>query len=600
MSVESYSNKFWDQLRRKFYVSPKSYLDLIEMYVKLLDEKRSELSEKRDRFQNGLAKMVEVGVVIEQSKKDLDDLAPVLVEKSKATDELLVVVAKDKASAAEVEMLVGAETKVVEAQAKEVKIVQADAQKDLDEALPALDAAMKALDSLSKADITEVKSFAQPPEKVKMTMEAVCILLGQKADWDGAKKLLSMPDFMDQLKNYDKDNIDPKRAKQLGKYIAMEEFTPEAVGKVSAAAKGLCMWCCAMDVYNRVSKDVEPKKAKLAAANATLAKAMKELKVKQDNLKAVQDKVAGLEAQLNAAMSEKKSLADQAALCEARLGRAGKLTDALGSEQIAWTEMVGVLGKQLTLLVGDVFLGSACVAYFGPFTGIFRNEIVAEWVKECWSAKIPCQDVFSLVSTLAKPVEVREWNLKSLPSDAVSIDNGVCVKIGQRWPLMIDPQMQANKWIKSMEEVNGLSLIKLSDPNFLRTLERSIRVGSPVLLEDLGEELDPSLEPILLKQLFKQGGRILIRVGEQDVDYDPAFKLYMTSKMPNPHYLPDVCIKVTLINFVITLDGLEDQLLGDVVRKEKPELEETKNKLVVSMASDKKQLDETQDKVFKL
>jgi dynein heavy chain len=121
-----------------------------------------------------------------------------------------------------------------------------------------------------------------------------------------------------------------------------------------------------------------------------------------------------------------------------------------------------------------------------------------------------------------------------------------------------------------MKEVNGLSLIKLSDPNFLRTLERSIRVGSPVLLEDLGEELDPSLEPILLKQLFKQGGRVLIRVGEQDVDYDPAFKLYLTSKMPNPHYLPDVCIKVTLINFVITLDGLEDQLLGGVVRKEKP------------------------------
>jgi len=160
--------------------------------------------------------------------------------------------------------------------------------------------------------------------------------------------------------------------------------------------------------------------------------------------------------------------------------------------------------------------------------------------------------------------------------------------------------MQANKWIKAMEDVNGLRLIKLSDPNFLRTLESSIRVGNPVLLEDLGEDLDPSLEPILLKQLFKQGGRILIRVGEQDVDYDPAFKLYMTTKMPNPHYLPDVCIKVTLINFVITLDGLEDQLLGEVVKKEKPELEETKNKLVVSMASDKKQLDETQDKVLKL
>jgi dynein heavy chain len=327
---------------------------------------------------------------------------------------------------------------------------------------------------------------------------------------------------------------------------------------------------------------------------------MSTLKGKQDNLHAVQDKVAKLEAQLNEAVTEKKRLSDQAALCEARLGRAGMLTDALGSEQIAWTEMVGVLGNQIDMLTGDVFLGAACVAYYGPFTGIFRNEIVSEWVEECRKVKVQVSQPFSLVNTLAKPVEVREWNLRGLPSDALSIDNGVCVKIGQRWPLMIDPQMQANKWIKAMEDVNGLRLIKLSDPNFLRTLESSIRVGNPVLLEDLKEDLDPSLEPILLKQLFKQGGRILIRVGEQDVDYDPAFKLYMTSKMPNPHYLPDVCIKVTLINFVITLDGLEDQLLGDVVKKEKPALEETKQKLVVSMAADKKQLDELQDKVLKL
>jgi dynein heavy chain len=177
---------------------------------------------------------------------------------------------------------------------------------------------------------------------------------------------------------------------------------------------------------------------------------MSTLKGKQDNLHAVQDKVAKLEAQLNEAVTEKKRLSDQAALCEARLGRAGMLTDALGSEQIAWTEMVGVLGNQIDMLTGDVFLGAACVAYYGPFTGIFRNEIVNEGVEECGKVKVQVSQPFSLVNTLAKPVEVREWNLRGLPSDALSIDNGVCVKIGQRWPLMIDPQMQANKWIKAM------------------------------------------------------------------------------------------------------------------------------------------------------
>merc|ERR1719181_1418970 len=155
---------------------------------------------------------------------------------------------------------------------------------------------------------------------------------------------------------------------------------------------------------------------------------------------------------------------------------------------------------------------------------------------------------------------------------------------------MIDPQMQANTWVKAMEAKNGLRSIKLSDGNYLRTLENSIRIGNPVLVEDIGETLDPALEPILQKAVFKQGGRLLIRLGDSDVDYDPNFKFYLTTKMANPHYLPDVCIKVTIINFTVTTTGLVDQLLGDVVKKERPEVDKKRNDLIVSMAADKKQL----------
>jgi dynein heavy chain len=92
-----------------------------------------------------------------------------------------------------------------------------------------------------------------------------------------------------------------------------------------------------------------------------------------------------------------------------------------------------------------------------------------------------------------------------------------------------------------------------------------LHIGNPVLVEDIGEALDPALEPILQKAVFTQNGRTLIRLGDTDVDYDPNFKFYLTTKMPNPHYLPEVCIKVTIINFTVTIKGLEDQLLGDVV-----------------------------------
>lgn len=130
--------------------------------------------------------------------------------------------------------------------------------------------------------------------------------------------------------------------------------------------------------------------------------------------------------------------------------------------------------------------------------------------------------------------------------------------------------VQANKWIRKMEEKAGLEVTTMTNINLLRSLENCIRLGRPLLIEDVGETLEPALEPVLLKAVFKQGNRTLIRLGDNDVDYDPQFRLFMTCKMPNPHYLPEVCIKVTVINFTVTMQGLEDQLLGEVVKLERP------------------------------
>ena len=77
---------------------------------------------------------------------------------------------------------------------------------------------------------------------------------------------------------------------------------------------------------------------------------------------------------------------------------------------------------------------------------------------------------------------------------------------------MIDPQGQANKWSKNMEKDFKLSIIKLTDSDYMRTLENCVTFGNPLLLENVGEELDPSLEPLLLKQTFKQSKYIGLAV----------------------------------------------------------------------------------------
>jgi len=154
-------------------------------------------------------------------------------------------------------------------------------------------------------------------------------------------------------------------------------------------------------------------------------------------------------------------------------------------------------------------------------------------------------------------VEVREWSLAGLPADTLSKDNAIMITRSRRWPLIIDPQGQANKWIKEMDR-ETIKTIKLTELNYAKTLETGIRFGNPVLLENVEEKLDPGLDPVLQKQIIKKGGQSIIRLGDSDVPYSNDFRFFITSKLPNPHYLPEICIKVTIINFTVTPKGLED------------------------------------------
>lgn len=95
---------------------------------------------------------------------------------------------------------------------------------------------------------------------------------------------------------------------------------------------------------------------------------------------------------------------------------------------------------------------------------------------------IPGSETYGLVTVLGNPVLLRQWNIDGLPSDNFSLENGIIIFKSRRWPLCIDPQGQANKWIKKMDGPKKLAIIKLSDANYLRTLENAIQFGQPVLL----------------------------------------------------------------------------------------------------------------------
>jgi dynein heavy chain len=621
-SVEKASTDYYETMRRYFYVTPTSYLELLSTFKTVLESRCLDVNTKRNRLQTGVDKIAETKNMVDGMKVALEELQPVLTKTQIEVDELMAQIKIDKADADKTKVIVEAQESEANVKAAATKEIADSAQADLDLALPALDAAVQCLNKLKKADIDEVKSLKTPPSGVKLTAEVMCIMFGlkpikkndpdnpgKKFDdyWDAAKSgvFVDAKKLLHDLKTYDKDNIPQKIIDKLQPYVAMEEFTPKMIEKASKACTALCMWALAMNTYHHVALGVEPKKIALRSAQIELDGVMASLKGAQDKLQAVNDKLAALEKGFNESVAKKEALANQVKQCEIQLTNAAKLIGGLGGEEKRWRETTAQLAIDYDHLTGDCIISAGTISYLGAFVAEYRDPLVQGWREQLVGFKISHTDGCDIVQTLANPVSLRSWQIAGLPTDAVSTQNGLMMDRSRRWPLAIDPQGSANRFIKNFGKdgancENGMDIVKANDKNFLRALENGVRFGKWVLLENVLEELDASLEPILLQLKFKQGGQVMMKIGDNTIPYNDSFKFYMTTKLPNPHYAPEVCVKVTLLNFTITMGGLQEQMLGLSVQEEMPDLAEKKAELTISNAESNKQLYDIESQILYL
>lgn len=619
-SIEHSAIEFYHKMKRNFYVTPTSYLELLSTYENVLKNKRVEVGHLRDRLSVGVEKLMTTENAVNELKATLTEMEPQLVQTQQEVEQMIIQITKDKGLAADTKAKVEEEEASAAQKAAETKSLADDAQRDLDEAIPALAAAVQCLKELKKSDIDEVKSFTKPTYNVVRTMQACCIMFDIKPekvndpDNPGKKKddyfkaaqrslLNDAKKLLEDMMNYEKDNIPSHIITQIEPFYNDESFTPEIIAKSSVACRAMCMWVLAMYKYHQVTLIVEPKKVLLAEAQSSLDETNKILWAAQETLQRAEEKIATLEASYTEANAKKEQLVSDVEQCRSRLDRAVMLMTGLGGEKTRWTRNVQELSSGYDNLIGDSIIAAGSISYLGAFTPDFRQEIVSAWQIKLLKIGLPHTLNCTLRSALADPIAIRQWTINGLPQDAHSVENAIIMWKGRRYPLIIDPQGQANRYIKSMGRdialnPNGLDVTKLSEKSFLRTLEMGMRHGKWVLLENVLESLDAALEPLLLQQKFKQGGQEMIKVGDSFIPWSDSFRFYMTTKLSNPHYPPEVCVKVSLVNFAITFTGLEDQLLGVAVIEEMPEMEEKKNSLVLSNARMRKELQELEDQIL--
>eukprot|EP00050_Salpingoeca_kvevrii_P003770 m.233351 g.233351 ORF g.233351 m.233351 type:complete len:4592 (-) comp10879_c0_seq1:411-14186(-) len=586
-SVNETSKDYLTNERRHNYTTPKSFLEQIKLYKSLLTTKAAELQNNMDRMENGLTKLQSTAAQVDDLKEKLAAQEIELAAKNKAADELIEVVGIETEKVNKEKEIAAEEKAKVDVINAEVSAQQQECERDLAKAEPALKAAQEALDTLNKNNLTELKSFGAPPDiVVTVTAAVMCLLAKGKVpkdrSWKAAKVMMgNVGEFLDSLLNYDKENIPEANLKAVAEYLKLEDFNADFVRGKSLAAAGLCAWVCNIVTFNAVFKDVEPKRKALAEANEKLNAAQTKLQKIMDKIAKLDEALGKLRHDFQVATDDKLKCQQEADATNMTINLANRLVGGLASENVRWGEAVAKFKEQEKTLPGDVLMITAFISYAGCFSKTYRNILYDEkWLPFILeqNPRIPLTDNLDPLYMLTDNSKIARWGNEGLPADRVSTENATILTNAERWPLIIDPQEQGIKWIKQREGEN-LVVVRLQQKGYLDTIERAISNGDCMLIENLGEEVDPVLDNVLGRVTVKKGKCIMI--GDKEVEYHPRFRLILHTKMANPHYKPEMQAQCTLINFTVTQLGLEDQLLADVVTAERPDLQELKAKLTM-------------------
>merc|ERR1719460_63473 len=612
---------YLSRMRKYVYVTPKSYLCFIDAYKGLYQVKYEDVNVQERSVNMGLTKLNEAVVQVDEMKIGLAEEEKNLKVAEEATNKLLVKVQAETAKADKKVAEVGVQKEECMANKAVIDGEKEAANKELEAAMPFVYEAEAAAKSIQPKDIGELKQMKQLTDIIRLITDGIVILfmgplcpvkpeqktmnkvtidfLHDSYDEYGRAVTFGNGEFLKNLMYFNahtRDDINDETCELLLPYLNLEQFNPGVAKKASGAAEGLCKWVGAMRMYHEAAKIVKPKLDYLKVQEGKLSVAMAELAVADGELQKAQAILDGLNAQFNEAMANKQALEDKANATKRKMDQANKLINGLAGEKVRWTDDSKNFSIRRKKLVGDCALACGFVTYSGPFNSEFRDKLNYDiFLKETHNRGVPASDRVDLVDFLVDQGTIGEWNLEGLPSDDLSVQNGIMVTRSSRFPLMVDPQGQANRWIKTreaerIERAPKNTVTTLAAKNLKDQLEFTMGEGLCLVIENVENELDPLLDPVLEKAIIKKGKNLYINVSDQNMDYSPKFCLYMTSRLPNPHFSPELSAKCTVIDFTVTLKGLEQQLLGRVIGMEQRSLEETLAALMEEVTNNVKTL----------
>lgn len=581
-SIRQFNHRLERQQGRVTYLTPRHFLDFVAQYVRLFGEKREELEEQQRHLNIGLEKLRDTVDKVKDLRASLAQKKTQLELKDTEANEKLQRMVADQREAEQrksTSLKIQADLEKQEEEvAKRKEIVNAD----LEKAEPAVMSAKESVKNIKKQQLNEVRSLANPPTGVKLALEAVCTLLGHKVDsWKTIQGLVRRDDFIASIVGYNNQQQMTKthRVKMQNEFLSKADFTYERVNHASKACGPLVQWVEAQVNFSAILDRIGPLREEAAQLEDQALQTRAEAQAIERQITDLEKSIARYKSEYASLISETQAIKTEMSRVELKVDRSVKLLDSLSSERSRWEQGSKSFETQISTIVGDVLVASASLAYSGLYDQQFRKAMTDDWLDQLTLSGIEYKSPNPMTEYLSTADERLKWQESNLPIDDLCTENAIILKRFNRYPLIIDPSARAMDFLQNENKERRLTVTSFLDDSFIKQLESALRFGNPILIQD-AEHLDPVLNHVLNKEYQKTGGRVLIQLGKQEIDFSPAFKLYLSTRDPSAVFPPDICSRTTIVNFTVTRSSLQTQSLNDVLKSERPDVDQRRSNLV--------------------
>ncbi|CUM64243.1 uncharacterized protein PRCAT00001838001 [Priceomyces carsonii] len=559
---------------------PGNFVSYVREFVKIFTEKLQELEIHQKHVISGLDKLRETVIQVEDLRCALSKKSEFLKLKDKEAKEMLNRMLTDQNEAErKQEFSVAAKAEL----AKQEGEIQKRRRKVLEKlalAEPAVIEAQRGVQNIKKQHLTEIRSMANPPAAVKMTMESVCVLLGyQVSSWRDVQLIVRGDDFIPNIVSFDnqKELSSDRKRYMDDTYLSRDDYSFEVVDRASKACGPLLNWVQAQLAYSDILDRVGPLRAEVEYIELQYKKTKAQLIAIDQMIIELEDGIESYKDNYSNLIRETENIKREMSQVQYKVDRSMTLVDNLTSERDRWKASIQKFGLQRDKLVGNSIIAAGCIIYAGPYDQKRRHTMMES-----------LRDKLSVMGIAYERINVSEYlnqeeddvQLSTLFSDDLDLENFVIIK-RSRIPFLIDPSSKVIQGIMKAFYPRQLIVTSFLDNGYLKQLENALRFGGIIAIQD-AEYYDPILNPILRNEVHYNGGRKVIKLGQIFIDISEEFKLILHTR-DSLIVVPDfVSSRVSTINFSVTRGSLESQILNMTLRTLEPSLDEERKQLVLS------------------